>query len=371
MSKRDYYEVLGVGRTATDQELKSAYRKLAMQYHPDRNPDNQQAEEQFKELNEAYAVLSNAENRARYDRYGHAGIGNSAGAGSWGDAGFGGFEDILGDLFGDLFGARGGARRGGPQRGADLRYDFEITLEQAASGHKTKITIPRLENCETCKGSGAAPGTSPITCTQCNGAGQVRFQQGFFSVSRTCNQCRGTGRMIVEVCTTCRGQGRIEKEQELEIKIPAGVDTGARLRLAGEGESGPGGGTRGDLYVVIHVKEHDLFERQENNLYVNVPITFSQAALGAEIKVPTLDGEDTLTVPEGAQTGSIFRLKGKGIVSLQGLGRGDLFVVTTIVTPTRLNREQKKLLEQFAALEEKQNEGPARRFSNKVKDIFS
>lgn len=369
MSKRDYYEVLGVSRNATDTELKSAYRKLAMQHHPDKNPGNHEAEEKFKELNEAYGVLSNADSRARYDRFGHAGVGSSAASAPWASADFGGFEDILGDIFGDLFG--GGRRsRGGTQRGSDLRYDLEITLEQAAAGHKTKISIPRLENCESCNGTGAAPGSSPITCTGCAGSGQVRFQQGFFSVSRTCDQCRGTGRMIANKCKSCFGQGRVENEQEIEIKIPAGVDTGARLRLAGEGEAGRNGGGHGDLYVVIHVKEHETFERQGNNLYVSVPVTFSQAALGAEIKVPTLDGEEPLTIPEYTQTGSIFRLKGKGIVSLQGHGRGDLFVVTTIVTPTRLTREQRKLLEQFAAIEEKQQESAARRFGSKVKDIF-
>ena len=366
MSKRDYYEVLGVSRTASEQELKSSYRRLAMQYHPDRNPGDKEAEEKFKEAAEAYGVLSNAETRARYDRYGHAGVGSSATSGAGGD--FGGFEDILGDLFGDLFGGRG--RRSGPQRGSDLRYDLELTLEQAAAGYKTQVKIPRLENCETCQGSGAAPGTTPTTCSLCGGAGQVRFQQGFFSVSRTCNQCRGTGRMIANYCKTCGGQGRLEKEQMLEIKIPAGVDTGARLRISGEGEAGAGGGGRGDLYVVIHVKEHDLFERQGNNLYVNAPITFAQAALGAEITVPTLDGEESLTVPEGTQTGSIFRVKGKGIVSLQGQGRGDLFVVTTILTPTRLTREQRRLLEQFAEIESKQSKGGERRLADKVKDIF-
>lgn len=371
MSKRDYYEVLGVSRNATDQELKSAYRKLAMQHHPDRNPGNHEAEEKFKELNEAYGVLSNADNRARYDRFGHAGVGSSAASAPWTSADFGGFEDILGDIFGDLFGGgRSSQRRGGAQRGSDLRYDLEISLEQAAAGYKTKISIPRLENCDDCNGTGAAAGTSPVTCNACAGSGQIRFQQGFFSVSRTCDQCRGTGRMIVNKCKTCFGQGRVEDEQEIEIKIPAGVDTGARLRLAGEGEAGRNGGGHGDLYVVIHVKEHELFERQGNNLYVSVPITFSQAALGAEIKVPTLDGEEELTIPEATQTGSIFRLKGKGIVSLQGHGRGDLFVVTTIVTPTRLTREQRKLLEQFAAIEEKQQESAARRFGSKVKDIF-
>ncbi len=370
MSKRDYYEILGVGRTAKEQELKSAYRKLALQYHPDRNPGNKEAEERFKEINEAYGILSNSETRARYDRYGHAGVGSSAASASWGAADFGGFEDILGDLFSDIFGGGRSTRRGGPHRGSDLRYDLEISLEQAAAGYKTQINIPRLETCQTCKGSGAAPGTSPVTCSVCSGVGQVRFQQGFFSVSRTCNQCRGTGRMVTNYCKTCHGQGRIENEHQIEIKIPAGVDTGARLRLAGEGEVGATGGAPGDLYVVIHVKEHSLFERQGNNLYVNVPITFSQAALGAEIKVPTLDAEEMLTIPESTQTGSIFRLKGKGIVSLQGLGRGDLFVVTTIITPTRLTREQKRLLEQFAAIEEKMNEGTTKRFGNKVKDIF-
>jgi molecular chaperone DnaJ len=368
LSKRDYYEVLGVQRTATEQELKSAYRKLALQYHPDRNPGDNGSEEKFKEINEAYGVLSNPDNRARYDRYGHAGVGSSGGA--WGATDFGGFEDILGDLFSDFFGGGRAARRGGAQRGADLRYDLEITLEQAASGYKTNINIPRLESCETCKGSGAAPGTTPITCNTCGGVGQVRFQQGFFSVSRTCHQCRGTGRMITSYCKTCGGQGRVEKSNQIEIKIPAGVDTGARLRLTGEGEAGVGGGSKGDLYVVIHVKEHDLFERQGNNLYVNVPVTFPQAALGADIKVPTLDGEETLTIPESTQTGSTFRIKGKGIVSLQGQGRGDLFVVTTIVTPTKLTREQKRLLEQFAAIEQEQQDSAPRRFGNKVKDIF-
>jgi molecular chaperone DnaJ len=369
LSKRDYYEVLGVSRNAAEQELKSAYRKLALQYHPDRNPGDHEAEEKFKEINEAYGVLSSPESRARYDRFGHAGVGSAA-SGAWATPDFGGFEDILGDIFGDIFGARS-SRRGGPQRGSDLRYDLEIALEQAAAGFKTQITIPRLENCEPCHGTGAAPGTTPVACTVCGGTGQIRFQQGFFSVSRTCHQCRGGGRMIASPCKSCRGQGRIENQQQLEIKIPAGVETGARLRLAGEGEAGTNGGPPGDLYVVIHVKEHEMFERQGNNLYVSVPVTFSQAALGAEIRVPTLDGEDTLTIPEGTQTGSIFRLKGKGIVSLQGHGRGDLFVVTTIVTPTRLTREQKRLLEEFASIEDKLNHGAARRFGSKAKDIFS
>ncbi|MFN0124125.1 MAG: molecular chaperone DnaJ [Blastocatellia bacterium] len=370
MSKRDYYEVLGLGRTADDQELKKAYRKLAMQYHPDRNPGDQEAEEKFKEAAEAYSVLSTAETRARYDRFGHAGVNSSAASGGgWPGGGAVNFEDILGDLFGDFFGGRTG-RRGGPQRGSDLRYDLDITLEQAAAGYKTQIRVPRMESCDTCKGSGAAPGSSATTCSQCAGHGQVRFQQGFFSVTRTCSSCRGTGRMIKDRCRGCRGEGVIEREQTLEIKIPAGVDTGARLKVTGEGEAGPGGGLRGDLYVFIQVRDHELFERQGNNLYVNVQVSFSQAALGAEIKVPTLDAEESLVIPEGTQTGSIFSIKGGGIVSLQGHGRGDLFVVTTVVTPPKLNREQRKLFEQLAVLEEKQAQSSARKFSEKVKDIF-
>jgi molecular chaperone DnaJ len=372
VSKRDYYEVLGVSRSATDQELKSNYRKLAMKYHPDRNPGDQEAEEKFKEAAEAYGVLSTPDSRARYDRFGHAGIGTSAasdGPGGWPPGDFGGFEDILGDIFGDLFGGARSQRRGGTQRGADLRYDLEIALEQAASGFKTQINIPRLEGCEPCKGTGAAPGTQASVCNVCNGVGQVRFQQGFFSVSRTCHQCRGTGRVIVNQCKSCQGQGRVNKEQVLEIKIPAGVETGARLRVVGEGEAGMGGGQHGDLYVVVTVKEHEVFERQGNNLYVNVPISFSQAALGAEINVPTLDGEENLAIPEGTQTGSIFRVKGKGIVSLQGSGRGDLFVVVSLVTPTRISRDQRRLLEEFARLEERQKE-QGKSFGSKVKEIF-
>ena len=371
MSKRDYYEILGVGRQATDQELKSAYRKLAMQYHPDRNPGDSEAEERFKELNEAYGVLSNTETRERYNRFGHAGVGSSAASAPWGNQGFGGFEEIIGDLFGDLFGGgRGGTRRGGAQRGSDLRYDMEITLEQAASGHRTQIEIPRLESCETCAGSGAAAGSAPVPCATCGGAGQVRFQQGFFSVSRTCHQCRGAGRTIPNPCRTCQGAGRRERQHRLEVRIPAGVDTGSRLRLSGEREGGVGGGPAGDLYVVLHVKEHDLFERQENNLYIQVPITFSQAALGAQIQVPTLDGEEELTIPEGTQTGTIFRLKGKGIVALQGNGYGDLFVVTTITTPSKVTREMKKLFEQLSELEEKAQHSVTRRLGEKMKDIF-
>jgi len=352
LDKRDYYEVLGVSQKATQQELKSSYRKLAMQFHPDRNPGNHEAEEKFKEINEAYGVLSSVESRSRYDRFGHAGVRSSTTSGAWAAPDFGGFEDLLSDLFGDIFGGRG-SRSDGPRRGADLRHDLEITLEQAAAGFQTQITIPRHENCNTCGGSGAAPGTSSVVCTLCGGTSQIRFQQGFFSISRSCHQCHGKGRMITNCCKTCNGKGRVEKEKQLELKIPPGVDSGKRLRVAGEGEASATLGPAGDLYVVIHVKEHELFERRGNNLYISVPITFTQAALGAEIKFPTLDGECELTAPAGTQTGSTFRLKGRGIVSLQGHERGDLFVSTRIVTPTRLTCEQKRLLKEFAAIEDK------------------
>ena len=370
MEKRDYYEVLEVARTASDQELKSAYRRLAMRYHPDKNPGDAQAEEKFKEAAEAYTVLSDAEQRRRYDRFGHAGVTSSAGAG-WGAPGFGGIEDILGDLFGfgDVFGgSRSGSRRSAAQRGADLRYDLEITLEDAANGMTANLRIPRLETCETCKGSGAAAGTQPETCSTCNGTGQMRFQQGFFSVARTCHACRGVGKVIKSPCTDCRGAGRVEREKKMEVKIPAGVETGSRLRVQGEGESGVSGGSSGDLYVVIHVSEHEHFERQGSNLYAAVPITFAQAALGAEISVRTLDTEDKLKIPVGTQTGTVFRLKGKGMPMLGGRGRGDLFVSVTVVTPTSLTREQRKLLEQLATVENKDLEDKG--LVDKVRDIF-
>ena len=370
MDKRDYYEVLKVARTATDQELKSAYRKLAMRYHPDKNPGDASAEEKFKEAAEAYTVLSDAEQRRRYDRFGHAGVSSTAGA-NWGAPGFGGIEDILGDLFGfgDVFGgARSGSRRSAAQRGADLRYDLEITLEDAANGMTANLRIPRLETCDTCKGSGAAAGTQPETCTTCNGSGQMRFQQGFFSVARTCHACRGVGKVIKSPCKECRGAGRVEREKQMEVKIPAGVETGSRLRVQGEGESGVSGGAAGDLYVVIHVAEHEHFERQGSNLYAAVPITFAQAALGADIAVRTLEAEDKVKIPVGTQTGTVFRLKGKGMPVLGGRGRGDLFVSVTVVTPTSLTREQRKLLEQLATVENKDLEDKG--LVDKVRDIF-
>jgi len=374
MSKKDYYEILGVGRNATEQELKSAYKRLAIRYHPDKNPGDAEAEETFKEVAEAYGVLSNAEQRARYDRYGHAGVSNSAGAGAnWGAQGFGGIEDILGDLFGfgDVFGGRagaGGGRRSSAQRGADLRYDLEITLEEAAEGMTAQLRIPRLETCETCTGTGAKTGTQPETCTTCSGAGQVRYQQGFFSVARTCGACRGTGRIIKNPCETCKGAGRVERERQMEVKIPAGVETGSRLRITGEGEGGAQGGSAGDLYVVIHVKEHEQFERQGSNLYAAVPVTFAQAALGSEIMVKTLNGEQPLKIPAGTQTGTVFRLKGHGMPVLGGRGHGDLFVSVALRTPTTLTREQRRLLEELSKIEDRDLEDKG--LIDRVRDIF-
>ena len=370
-NKRDYYEVLGASRTATDQDLKSAYRRLAHQYHPDKNQGDPQAEENFKEAAEAYAVLSDAEQRRRYDRFGHAGVSSAASA-AGGAPGFGGIEDILGDLFGfgDVFGSAGraGGRRSAAQRGADLRYDLEITLEQAAVGMTAQLRIPKLEACDNCSGSGAKPGTKPEACRTCGGAGQVRFQQGFFSVSRTCSTCRGTGQVINSPCEGCRGAGRVEREKSIEVKIPAGVETGSRLRLQNEGESGAYGGPSGDLYVVIHVAEHEQFERQGNNLYASSPITFAQAALGAEIEVRTLDGQQSLKIPAGTQTGTVFRVRGKGMPVLGGRGRGDLFVAVSVVTPTMLTREQRKLLEQLSKIETQDLEDKG--LVDKVRDIF-
>ncbi|MFL6215668.1 MAG: molecular chaperone DnaJ [Blastocatellia bacterium] len=368
-SKRDYYEILGVTRTATDQELKQAYRRLAVQYHPDKNPGDHEAEEKFKEINEAYQVLSQAEMRSRYDRFGHAGVGTAAGASAGFGQGFPGFEDILSDLFGfgDMFGGR--SQRRGPQRGADLRYDIEISLEEAAQGVKTKIRVPRLEHCEVCHGNGAAEGAQPVRCSTCGGNGQIRYQQAFLSVLRTCSSCRGTGKVIKDRCRACHGEGRVEREKTLEIKMPAGVDNGSRLRIAGEGEAGDPGAQRGDLYVIVHLKEHDVFERRDANLYCSIPISFTQAALGGEITVPTLDGEEHVKVEEGTQTGTVFRLKGKGMPVLGGRGRGDLYAAVNLITPTSLSREQRKLLEELAKLE-REDPSQDRGIIDKVKDIF-
>jgi len=373
MSKRDYYEVLGIGQSATEQEIKTAYRKLAVKHHPDKNPEDPHAEEKFKEAAEAYSVLSNSEQRRRYDRFGHAGVSSAATAGAWGAPGFSGIEDILGDLFGfgDVFGAAGarpGSRRSAAQHGSDLRYDLEITLEEAAAGMTAQLRIPKLEKCEKCDGSGAAAGTKAETCQTCGGAGQIRYQQGFFSVSRTCGTCRGAGQVIKSPCDVCRGAGRVEREKSMEVKIPAGVETGSRLRIQGEGESGLFGGPPGDLYVVIHVSEHEEFERQGNNLYSSVPITFAQAALGSEVSVRTLNGEQSLKIPAGTQTGTVFRVRGQGMPVLGGRGKGDMFVSVNVVTPKTLTREQRRLLEQLAQIETKDLED--KNIVDKVRDIF-
>jgi len=353
VSKRDYYDVLGVAKTASDSDLKSAYRKLAMKHHPDRNPGDKAAEEKFKEAAEAYAILADGEKRSLYDRFGHAGVKSAAGAGAGFDPTvfqeFGDFADILGNMFGfgDLFG--GGRRRGGPQRGADLRYDLEIAFEEAARGVETSIQIPRQENCETCHGTGAAAGSSPATCPQCHGQGQVRFQQGFFTVARTCPQCRGAGKIITKPCATCHGAGQVAKERKITVKIPPGIATGQQLRLQGEGEAGSAGGPAGHLYVVIHVQEHEFFRRDGVNLFCEIPVNFTTVALGGDVMVPTLDGPETVRVPEGTQTGTTLRLKGKGMPDVNGRGRGDLFATVQVTTPKKLSREQRRIVEQLAA----------------------
>lgn len=380
MSKRDYYEVLGVSRTATEQELKSAYRKLALQYHPDRNPGDKVAEERFKAAAEAYAVLADPDKRSRYDRFGHAGVSGAAGAGAGFDPTiFADFSDIFGgfgfgDLFGELFG--GGRRRGGPTRGADLRFDLQITFEESAAGTETTVQIPREEACDTCAGSGAAPGTAPTTCPQCHGRGQLRFQQGFLTVARPCGQCRGTGRVIASPCPACHGQGRVGRQRKVTVKIPAGIASGQQLRLYGEGEHGAGGGPPGDLYVVVHVREHEFFHREGDDLYCELPVSFPTLALGGTIDVPTLNGRQTVDVPAGTQSGQRFRLKGKGMPNVTGRGHGDIHVVVRAEVPRKLTKEQKRLLEQLATTigpahgEPTSRSGNNRPFFERVKDIF-
>ncbi|WP_010487537.1 molecular chaperone DnaJ [Pseudomonas sp. S9] len=352
MSKRDYYEVLGVERGASEAELKKAYRRLAMKHHPDRNPDDKVSEEKFKEANEAYEVLSDSSKRAAYDQYGHAGVDPSMGGAGAGGAGFGGanFSDIFGDVFSDFFGGAagaGGRGRGGAQRGSDLRYTLELDLEEAVRGTTVTIRVPTLANCKTCDGSGAKKGTTPVTCTTCGGIGQVRMQQGFFSVQQTCPRCNGSGKMITDPCDSCHGQGRVEEHKTLSVKVPAGVDTGDRIRLSGEGEAGAMGGPAGDLYVVVNVREHAIFQRDGKHLYCEVPISFADAALGGELEVPTLDGRVKLKIPEGTQTGKLFRLRGKGVAPVRGGGAGDLMCRVAVETPVHLDRRQRELLEEF------------------------
>jgi len=346
-TKKDYYEVLGVNKDASEEEIKKSYRKLAMKYHPDRNPDNPKAEEQFKEAKEAYEMLSDDQKRAAYDQYGHAGVEQGAGAGGFGGAGFG---DAFGDIFGDIFGGgRQGGQRNNVYRGADLRYNMEISLEDAAKGTETKIRIPVQAACETCKGAGAKTGKSPITCATCAGHGQVRMQQGFFSVQQTCPKCHGSGKVIKEdeKCVTCHGAGREKINKTLSVKIPAGVDEGDRIRLSGEGEAGVNGGPTGDLYVVVHLKQHEIFQRDGGNLHCEMPISFSTAALGGEIEVPTLGGSAKMKIPAETQTGGVFRLKGKGIKPLRQSENGDLMVHLVVETPVKLTEKQKDLLREF------------------------
>lgn len=340
---RDYYEVIGVPRNASDQEIKSAYRRLALKHHPDRNPGDAQAEERFKEAAEAYGVLGDPEKRRRYDAYGHAGLGG--GAAGFDPTIFSDFSDILGDFFG--FGSFG--RRGGPRRGADLRYNLEVSFAEAVFGTEAQLKIPRAERCSACSGSGAAPGTQPATCPTCRGAGQVTFQQGFFSVARGCSHCRGTGRIVAEPCKACRGAGLTQVERSLQVRIPAGVDDGSQLRISGEGEPGAQGGPSGDLYVVLHVAEHEFFKREGTHVVCEMPVSVAQAALGASIEVPTLDGgKARLHVPEGTQSGTVLKLRGQGVPALGGRGRGDLHVLVHVVVPKRLSSEQRKLFEQLA-----------------------
>ena len=373
-SKRDYYEVMDLDRGASEQYIKSAYRKLALKYHPDRNPGDHEAENHFKEAAEAYSVLSDPQKRSQYDRFGHAGVSGvgGPGAGGFDPSTFSDFSDILGDLFGfgDLFG--GGSRRGGraANRGADLRYDLEIRFEEAAFGKKTRIKVPRHETCAECGGAGAPADSGPTTCPTCNGYGQVRYQQGFFSITRTCSQCQGSGQFIKERCRQCHGEGRVVKEKTLELKIPAGVDSGSRLRVSGEGDAGSRGGPSGDLYVLIHVGEHEFFERRNDDLFCHVPISFSQATLGAKITVPTLDGEERLKIPSGTQPDSVFRIRGAGIAKSNGRGRGDLYVNVNVRVPTNLTPEQRDLVSRLSETENAENHPIQKKILEKVKEIF-
>lgn len=346
-TKKDYYETLGVAHNATEAEIKKAYRRLAMKFHPDRNTGDKSAEEKFKDIQAAYEVLSDERKRAAYDQFGHAGVDQSAGMGG---AGPGGFGDIFDSVFGDIFGGVAGGRgRGGPRvfRGADLRYDLELKLEEAVAGTEIKIRVPKLVGCHECHGSGAKKGSSPVTCPTCGGQGQVRMQQGIFSLQQTCPQCRGGGKIIREPCIVCSGQGRVRDTKTISVKIPAGVDVGDRIRLTGEGEAGENGGPSGDLYVHVNVLQHPIFERDGTNLHCDVPISFAMATLGGEIEVPTLDGRVKLKIPPETQSGKVFRLRGKGVRSVRTSGKGDLLCRAMVETPVNLTRQQKDLLREF------------------------
>jgi molecular chaperone DnaJ len=356
MSKRDYYEILGVPKDSSEKDIKKAYRRVAMKFHPDRNPDDADAEDKFKEASEAYEILSDAQKRNAYDQYGHDAVSGNAGAGGGGNGNFG---DIFGDVFGDIFGGGGGGRSRGPARGSDLRYNLDVDLEQAVKGTEAKIRIPSLVGCKPCNGSGAKKGSTPVSCTTCGGVGQVRMQQGFFSVQQTCPNCRGKGKMISDPCTSCRGQGRVEESKTLSVKVPPGVDTGDRIRLGGEGEAGPDGGPSGDLFVQINVREHAIFERDGKHLYCEVPISIIDASLGGELEVPTLEGRVKLKIPEETQTGKLFRLRGKGVAPVRGGSTGDLLCRVAVETPANLTKHQRELLKELKESFEKEgNQGP-------------
>ena len=382
MAKRDYYETLGVAKNASEDDIKKAYRKLAMKHHPDRNQgdDAKKSEEKFKEAKEAYEMLSDAQKRAAYDQYGHAGVDPNMGGfrGAPGQEGFGGFAEAFGDIFGDIFGgaAAGGQRRGGGQqvfRGSDLSYAMEITLEEAAHGKETQIRIPSYETCETCKGSGAKVGTSAKVCTTCNGGGTVHMRQGFFSIQQTCPHCYGSGKIIPEPCVTCSGQGKIKKQKTLEVKIPAGINEGMRIRSAGNGEPGTNGGPAGDLYIEIHLKQHEIFERDGDDLHCTVPVLLTTAALGGSIEVPTLGGKAEIELPEGTQHGKTFRLKGKGIKGLRSSYPGDLYCHVSVETPVKLTEHQRKLLKEldksFRDAGDKHSPS-SKSWTDRVKDLF-
>lgn len=374
MTKIDYYEVLGVTREADGQELKSAYRRLAMKYHPDRNPGDKAAEEKFKEASEAYQVLSDAEKRAVYDRYGHAGL-NGGGPGGFGGGGFSGavdLGDIFGDLFGEMFSMGGQQQRGNRQRrGDDLRYDLEIRFEDALFGTETEVKIRRMQACDACGGTGSASRRGPSTCPQCQGRGQIRYQQGFFSVARACSACGGSGQIVTDPCGTCRGETRVTRESKLTVKVPPGVEEGTRIRYGGEGDAGRNGGPAGDLYIVLAIGPHDFFEREGYDLHCVVPISFPQAALGAEIEIPAPDGPVTVKVPEGTQSGKELRVRGKGVPHLNERGRGDLIVRVVVQTPKKLSRIQRELVMQLADSLKVDNKPTAPGLLDKMKDLFS
>jgi molecular chaperone DnaJ len=370
MAKRDYYEVLGVSRQASDEDIKKAYRKLAMQHHPDRNPDNAKAEEKFKEAKEAYEVLCDSDKRAAYERFGHAGVDAHAGAAA-GGAGFGGFADAFGDIFSEIFG--GGRTRSNVYRGADLRYNLEINLEEAARGTETKIRVPTLQACDVCRGLGAKPGTEPTTCQTCAGHGQVRIQQGFFSIAQACPRCSGTGKVIRDPCGNCHGEGRVKRQKTLSVKIPAGVDEGDRIRLSGEGEAGVNGGPPGDLYVVCRVKPHPVFQREGSDLHCEMPISISTAALGGEIEIPTLDGTAKIRIPPETQSGKAFKLRGKGIKGVRTQVHGDLLCHVVVETPVNLTSRQKELLLELDAIDQQgagKHNPRAKSWMEKVREFF-